>query len=564
MGKSFNTLADETLAAVYAMSSARPTIALPTRHLGWRPGFSRIVSACEEWRSFAASALLILIATVPTLVLWNRIAWGDADSFHYMRSGVNLITGRGFLDIADKPMTALDRPLYPLAIGLMSRGVPDVELAARLVSLLGGMLAVGSLYWFLSSRYDFRVAFISTLLFALLPLRVWSGQWVFSDSLSLGLVLLAVAAVFRRDRVNISDGLLGGVALGLAYITRAEVLVYVLLIAAWIFVKVLRSPSQKYSAYILFLASLVSIAVAYHVWFRRETGQWNSMRLQYNLACSDAYYKGEAEPWRFDRDSASIVLRTADNNPGHVAARYTFFLREEISRVLYLAGPAYLVIPPLVVSLVILLFGFRRWMNPVFVWQLMLGSILILLPIFFIKDRFLLQVMPLLCFWLAAGNIEFSKWLRTKVNNGPLRSLAVVPSAVLIVLVLLSYSFRLSTQIPLEAQVTLPKETANLANSKGLTPGRVLAVDPAFAFYANLVQVWMPYQESLEEVLRYARKENARYIYVSNRDASAGLTQALLAETQSSRIDWKLIADVSIGSGRACLFELMPNTSQSR
>src|SRR5438445_3588677 len=140
-------------------------------------------------RGLISTAGLVLLAAVPTLLLWHHLDLGDVDSFQYMRSGLNLISGKGFLDMSGRPMIFfLDRPLYPLAIGLASFMPFEVTTSARLVSLLSASGAVLAFHWLLSARYPRTIALTAAALFALNPLRVWSGQWIYSDALSLFLV----------------------------------------------------------------------------------------------------------------------------------------------------------------------------------------------------------------------------------------------------------------------------------------------------------------------------------------------------------------------------------------
>src|SRR6476661_488975 len=123
-------------------------------------------------------ALLAVIAGLPTLFLWNRASYLTGDSYQYLRAAMSFSNNQGLRDMSGNPFTVMT-PLYPLVVGIVHRIVPllEIETAARLVSFAGATTAVVALYWLLRSRYSLHTSFAAALLFALLPLRVWSGLW---------------------------------------------------------------------------------------------------------------------------------------------------------------------------------------------------------------------------------------------------------------------------------------------------------------------------------------------------------------------------------------------------
>src|SRR5712692_9837504 len=163
--------------------------------------------------------MLIAAAVIPTALLRNKAAYATGDSYMFMRAGMNLVRGRGFTGMDGAFMYVQDRPLYPITIGLASFVTSHVETAARLISLLGAALAVVAFYWLVKQRHSQAVAIMSAAVFALLPLRVWSGQWILTDGLALGLILTGVAFLFAKQTPGRSNALVAGVLIGLAYLT---------------------------------------------------------------------------------------------------------------------------------------------------------------------------------------------------------------------------------------------------------------------------------------------------------------------------------------------------------
>src|SRR5258705_3720087 len=240
----------------------------------------------SEW---SITALLALIAGLPTLALWNRASYLTGDSYQYLRAATTFAHGEALPDLSGNPFTVMT-PLYSLLIGIIHRLAPaiDIETTARLVSFAGATTAVIALYWLLRSRYSLRFSLAAALLFALLPLRVWSGLWALSEGLYLGLVMLGIAVLFRPQLRSWFSAALGGSLLGLAYLTRPEANLYVAGVITLFFIKAWRAPKTA----LLILAGFLLVALPYHAWVYKMTGNPGSGRANILLAQSQSLYEG--------------------------------------------------------------------------------------------------------------------------------------------------------------------------------------------------------------------------------------------------------------------------------
>jgi len=505
-----------------------------------------------EW---AITALLALIAGLPTLALWNRASYLTGDSYQYLRAATTFANGQGLRDMSGNPFTVLT-PLYPLLVGIMHRLVPamDIETTARLVSFAGATTAVIALYWLLRARYSVRFSFAAAWLFALLPLRVWSGLWALSEGLYLGLVMLGVAVLFRPQNRTWFSAAAGGVLLGLAYLTRPEANLYLAGVLTLFFLKARRGPKTA----LVILAGFLLVALPYHAWVYSVTGSPSSGRMHILLSQSQSLYEGnlsrvfllnEVQP-----DGSTVSRLGSEMTLGAIAKRYAFFARVEIGRLLYLLGPYFLVMALLIVGIAVYV---RRNMSLrkfqlADAWPFVLASWLLFLPLLHIEDRYILPVLPAFLVWLVMIMLALQKLLEPKL---PLRyrQFAVCIPLALVALFVLSYGYRLATQLPQNHPSLFARNTAHWWEAAGLSPAPILSQNPDLAFFTNGEHRWMPAGEPAD-VLKYAQRNGVTYIYVSSQDVACPLNNLLLGNTAGIPDSLKLLHEESDGARLGRLF----------
>ena len=524
-----------------------------------------------SWSAFAKSettrvSLLAVASLLPTLALWNKATYLFGDSYQYLRAGWAFSNGSGLQDMSGSPFVFLG-PLYALLIGIIHHAMPsmNVETAARLCSLVGATVSVIAFYWLVRWRYSETVAILSAALFALLPLRVWSGQWILTNGLALGLTLGAVVVLFRKEKPIPIHALAAGILLGLAYLTRSDALVFSLGAFAYvlIFAKS-RSLPARLNASLLLLVGFACLALPYHLWLHSNTGAWTTTATAFNLNASEALYRGVPSPfagWHFDQNSATFVSHSPDLSLHAVSTRYIYFAQIEIARLRYLIGPWFLTLPLVLVGGVRFFIAVRRRRIDVY-WQTLLLSLLFVLPLFHVEDRYLLPVLPVLCLWMVDGASTIGKWIG---QYWPQRLPALNPawiSAVLVLLILVSYSYRLATNLPATNSQNLPKDVAFWMHAENLPEGKIMAQEPALAFYRSATHVWLP-DGAVEQVIRYARQQGVRYMFVSSRDLNM-LQKNLLPDNQSLPIGLVALRRFDDQGVTAKLFELSPESSSSK
>ena len=168
------------------------------------------------------------------------------------------------------------QPLYPFLVSLASRGVGDVELAARLVSSLFGILLLFPAYFMVKEISDRRVAFLSVLLLAVHPyVRRFSADvlkestYLFFFTTSLWLILRAL----RREQLYLF--FLVPIVSGLTYLVRPDGVEPLFAIFFYVvFAKKFRVSGKKGKMILLLLLSSGILLLPYLSYLKGVTGEW--------------------------------------------------------------------------------------------------------------------------------------------------------------------------------------------------------------------------------------------------------------------------------------------------
>ncbi len=516
-----------------------------------------------NWITFATSettrvGLLVLASVLPSLALWNKATYLFGDSYQYLRAALTFAQGHGLYDMSGNPFTFFT-PFYPLVIGIAHRLTPNVniETTARLVSLAGATTAVLALYWLLRSRYSQWISFSVSLLFALLPLRVWSGLWVLSEGLYLGLLMLGLAVIFGPTKRLWLASASGGILLGLAYLTRPEAILCVFAIAVLPVLRKFRGQKRT----LVILAGFLLVALPYHARIYQLTGGTTSGRLSLLWAQSESFRQGKGPQFAYshqiDNESLSVEQHIPDMSVRAVFSRYVFFARWEGQRLLYDLGPYWIVLGLMIIGGAVLVASKPKLSKGIMfgdTWQFVLPLMLLVLPLLHIEDRYLLQAMPVFLLWLVLIIAAVHAFVAARLRDSSQWLARLVPLALMAILVL-SYGYRLVTQIPQRDPSALARSTARWLDSQKSSPARILSQTPDLAFFANGLHLWMPGGEA-DSVLRYAQLNGAQYLYVSSQDVPTPLNDLLLGDTAQIPSSLKLLHEESDGPVRGRLFEL--------
>lgn len=505
-----------------------------------------------------AVASLAVICLVAALPLWGRSTYLTGDSYQYLRAALTFAQGEGLRDMSGESFTVLT-PLYSLLIGLghLLFSNVNIETIARSISFAGAMIAVIAFYSLLRIRFSVWMSLMGASLFALMPLRVWMGLYALSEGLYVGLLLLSLA-VFFRSKKRVWMLVLAGAFLGLAYLTRPEA---ILCFAGLVLFSVFQ-PGERPKKTLVFCAAFMIVGLSYHAWVYRETGTIRSSRFQILLAQSQAIHEGDlGSVFVFNQANADGTVESVlrpEMSFKAVAKRYFFYAQLEVQRLLHLVGPRLLVMALLLVGAAAFFwravrrrFGEFKMANA---WPLLLVSWLFFLPLFHVEDRYLLQVAPAILFWLVVVGVGIREFIASRLSSR-LKAIATAVPVAVFAAILLSYSYRLTTQLPRADESQLARGTAHWFEAQRLSPAATLAQTPDFAFFSNSRHVWMANGKP-DDVIAYARRNGTQYVYVSSRDVPTALTEALLNDAAQKPASVKLLHEATDGAARSLLFQL--------
>ena len=143
-------------------------------------------------RDALALTLILVIALAVRAFAWSRTAvmFNDGPIFLAMAEAIG--EGR-WAEVLAHPY----HPLYPALIAFVGFFSVELETAAVAVSILGGLLSIAAVFWYVRDAFGDEVAWLAAWIVALHPWAVDFSADVMSDGLYTGLFLVGFAAMAR-------------------------------------------------------------------------------------------------------------------------------------------------------------------------------------------------------------------------------------------------------------------------------------------------------------------------------------------------------------------------------
>lgn len=170
-------------------------------------------------------------------------------------------------------------PLYPALIAFVAAFSVELETAAVVVSVAGGLISIVAIYWFVREFFARDVAWLAAWILALHPWAVDFSSDVMSDGIYCGVFLVGFGWMAKVvDRPTLGNSAACGVSCGLAYLARPEgaglfVVCAALLLARAVGDRSLRSQAAR-GCVAMLLAGLF-VAGPFVVAVSRETGEFS-------------------------------------------------------------------------------------------------------------------------------------------------------------------------------------------------------------------------------------------------------------------------------------------------
>ncbi len=496
-----------------------------------------------EWLLVAGIVLLAMAirwyyATLP------RVVWGDEPFYLWM--GQSLLAGDGYNAFGYSG--AHFPPLYSVLAAALAPGVGGLLNASHLIYILAGSLLVLPLYLLARAIYSQPAAWMTGLVVALYPALVsgvlaWGTMTEPLYLLWIGVAVYALYSALEYGRTR--DYTLLGVALGLAYLTRTEALVFVITAMGLLLVgRLIRRDRALAVLGRLAITGVLCLLLAspYLLYIRDVTGHW-SLTGAAGMAYTSMTGLAEKDPavfdratWELDPASGEVYLfapaseaqplgSTLLGDPGGLVQRLKGGLRDTADLLFSIK-----LIPWILAALAFLGLFAQPWTS-----RRLRGELALLASLaapasyipFFVQERYLAGMLLPAMVWIGAGAWLLGLWLAGTAENlrqRPLsaaaqRFLAAAPALLLAVLLA-----GLGPRVRSAMQRTHSFQPAHLAAAAELNrlgapaDAVVLSRYPAIAFHAGTRWAATP-AEDWPAVLAYARQRDADYLAIDGWEA---------------------------------------------
>ncbi len=495
----------------------------------------------------------IFLAALSFLVRWRyagaeRIVWGDEP--FYMWLGRNWFRGEGYHLSFTSHWDYHHTPGYPFINAALTLITGDMKRASDWSFILFGVWLVLVIYFLVRRIYGEKSALAAGLLVALAPatalLPLYWGTlteppyWAFSFT-----GVFFAHRAFQRFRVR--DVSLAGLFFALAYYVRPEAVVFLGAMGLVLGLRALTRPPRLRNLGYPLLLGVVFLLVIFPYLYRvhEATGVWTiSQKVGANFATAEGLALGsfrqfDIETWGLDSTGLSVRFFSKEIA---AASALDYILSDPIAYLKILYGntlklfsllfnihlfPWYLLIP-LALGLFRHAWKRERAWNELFLASMLLPGLSFIL--FFVQERYIAVLVPVLFIWAGHGLIELGQWLHATLKNllqptpSPTRSSSLTQWAVWLPVGLLMIFFLVMT--PRQADTAYLRGSARPVH---LQAGNMLApyIEPGDIVMSRYVAIayhagaeWVPTPAaSIEEVLTYARHHRVKYWAVDGFEA---------------------------------------------
>ncbi len=541
----------------------------------------------------------IMLLALAVRIYWisqPRIVWGDEP--FYLWLGQSLLAGEGyrFFGISGVHFS----PLFPLlaaAVASMAGtfAAPDSSTAMMIGSgflyVVCGTLLVLPIYG-LTTRLTGRAAGLAAAAIAAVYPALTAGIPLWG-TLTEPLYLLLIGLswwmwLVALETYRTGAYVLGGLAVGLAYLTRSEALLYLAaglgMLGLLQVIFPLGAERNKWRRAVvgigLALVAFVVVISPYLIALHGLTGKWQLIEeagstyvSARGLAYGDVAAFDQAT-WGLDPVSGEVylfspgsesqgLLEAIAGDPGAFAQQLRVNLRDLLASVFSDRLIPWPLTGLIALGLFVRPWNVSRWRGELLLMASLVGP-LSFLP-FFIQDRYVAGVLLPALVWMGGGVAWLGSWLadscaalmpgmRHALRGWLLRS---VPALLTLVLLLWqaprlwaalqqTNSFQLGHLVAAQALRELHPDAESV----------VMARYPAIAFHAGLR--WAPTPAaSWTEVVAYARVKGARYLAVDGWEVQLRPHLSFLLDPGRVPASLKHIATVRTGSSPVVLYEFV-------
>jgi len=484
----------------------------------------------RRWVIGLAIVGVALACRLPWSLLPRAVRWDEPDFLILAR---HLLRGEGY-QVFGVPELIWPPGAPALTAVSLLVGVP-IEQALAVWHALAGAVACGLLYGLSRDvTGDGRVAAISGLLAAVSPaLAVWPLYWgSLTESIFLMFLLGGLWGIWRMlCHGRWSAGLAAGLALGAAYLTRPEGLIWwggyliiAIAVAAW--------RRRGWRAVVLYALSFLLVIAPYVGYLYHHTGRLMlSGKLGITIVLGMRVTElgsglGHDYAAALDRSGKEIVWLSPERFEIGLADVVRTDPRGALRRLRRNLFKAWDLLPDVLLGLPIvglIALGLwkrpwdrRRWAGEAF-WLAAMVPVGVV-PFFHVQPRLLLPLVPLALVWAARGVLHGAKWADAMAGRWQSGRSRQVEWAIVLVALLLIWGVWGQRVAAWKGQASLTPShrTAGLWLAEHTAPGTpIMSRNPEVALYADRPLVAFP-NATWPQVKAYALAHGACYLVVDD------------------------------------------------
>ncbi len=443
-------------------------------------------------------------------------------------------------------------PVFPAFIALFSLVGSNLALAGRLVSAVMGSALVLPIFYLTGQFFPRRVAVVSALLIAFNPLLAFMNTSIMVESTFMLLAISGIAISWQAIQRNSTwRGALAAVFWSGAYLTRPDGIGFLLVFLAFLFLRLLllRQAGQWKRTVMFMVAAIACFAITaapYVRYLHQQIGRW-SLSLKWEVGRIDidqfrtlsndnhwlpvdmAYHQGDFTRI-YDLPEFSRQMET-----NHYLA-----LKEKAANFYQALNEA---VPGLLSSflLILLVAGLSRieftseriWLTG-YLLAIIAFFWFIVVPLFYVNDRYLIPVLPLCFIWIGNGVVllfqaltGLASRLSILAQQASWRRNALVWLVICGLVVGLAYLPEIGRVVTLDrhsreiwADAVEHQKAGDWLRQQSSTPPILMAQNHSIDFYAGNYNI----RESINiprnewpRVLEYARYRKVQFLVINER-----------------------------------------------
>ncbi len=441
-------------------------------------------------------------------------------------------------------------PLYSMMVAGMYKIVPDMELSGAIISVFWGTLTVLIFYMIGRVVFGKKLSFISSLILAFHPYAVRYSADIISESTYFFFFLSALGfGFFALNNGRLLLYFLTGIFSAFAYLARPEGIGIIFIVSGWCFlkgcVKTKRAWKETAVKILILVVSFAVFSLPYLVYIKSETGSWHLTKKKSvsKIAGIEKMFEGVDDVRHngeiHEDKKGKINVEQTDFAPDHQLSVRWKSVKSYVDGIFFVMEKYFSTFHPLL--FVLFLLGMAYWgkiererLFGRYVLTIILFYLFILIRLSLTHGVYLGEdvnytsrrhVMPIIIpalFWVGIGITVVGTWLYKRIQKGNLgvglRTL-IGENEKMVLLVVLIIVVGILLPKTLKSQrldkIGIVKVGRWIRENSGKKEPVIFSTSARNAYYAGGRAVQM---RNLSSVLSMARKENADYIMLTQRE----------------------------------------------